>query len=136
MHRKSYLIPFFFILLVLGFTDIVAAQPSEAILKVRQRFLDADINTLIFHNIDEIFETRKVSTAGPVWELRQKPVSLNFSYEYEGITIPAADLPERTYTNALLIIKDDKIVFERYLNQTNMDMGTSYNTPVKAKLNI
>jgi hypothetical protein len=39
-------------LLVLGFTDIVAAQPSEAILKVRQRFLDADINTLTFHNID------------------------------------------------------------------------------------
>jgi len=52
MHRKSYLTPFFFILLVLGFTDIVAAQPSEAILKVRQRFLDADINTLTFHNID------------------------------------------------------------------------------------
>jgi CubicO group peptidase (beta-lactamase class C family) len=119
MHRKLTLISFFLILLVLGFTDIGAAQPSEAILKVRQRFLDADINTLTFHNIDEIFETRKVPTAGPVWDLRQKQVPLNFSYKYEGKAIPAADFPERTYTNALLIIKDDKIVFERYLNQTN-----------------
>ena len=121
MHRKSTLISFFVILLVSGFTGIVAAQPSDAILKVRQRFLDADINTLTFHNIDEIFETRKVLTAGPVWELPQKPVSLNFSYEYEGMSVPAADFPERTYTNALLIIKDDKIVFERYLNQTGED---------------
>ena len=121
MHLKSSLISFFFILLFLGFIEIGAAQPSEAILKVRQRFLDADINTLTFHNIDEIFETRKVPTAGPVWELHQKRVPLNFSYEYEGMTIPAADFPERTYTNAMLIIKDDKIVFERYLNQTNED---------------
>lgn len=119
MHRKSSLISFFFILLVLGFAGIGAAQPSEAILKVRQRFLDADINTLTFHNIDEIFETRKVPTEGPVWKLHTRRVPFNFSYNYEGKTISATDFPERTYTNALLIIKDDKIVFERYFNQTN-----------------
>lgn len=104
-----------------GYSDFTTAQPSEAILKVRQRFLDADINTLTFHNIDEIFETRKVPTADPVWEIPQQPAVLNFTYPFDGNTIPAADFAERTYTNALLIIKNGAIVFERYLNQTNED---------------
>ncbi len=120
MPRKSSFISFLFILAVLSSpSGILTAQPSEAVLKVRQRFLDADINTLTFHNIDEIFETRKVQKAGPVWEIPQKSAPLNFTYVFEGNTIPAAEFAERTYTNALLIIRDDKIVFERYLNQTD-----------------
>jgi len=119
MGRKLLFVSFFILITLLGFTQFAASQPSDAILKVRQRFLDADINTLTFHNIDEIFETRKVHTKGPVWDLPSKPAPLDFSYEYNSITIPAADFPERTYTNAILIIKDDKIVYERYLNQTN-----------------
>jgi CubicO group peptidase (beta-lactamase class C family) len=122
MSRKLLLTAFAFILVsFFNFTDIATAQPSEAILKVRQRFLDADINTLTFHNIDEIFETRKVPADGQVWEIPQRPASLNFTYVFNGNSIPAEDFAERTYTNAMLIIKDDKIVFERYLNQTNED---------------
>jgi CubicO group peptidase (beta-lactamase class C family) len=122
MHRKLTLLSFIFILTALtGVAVIAIAQPSDAILKVRQRFLDADINTLTFHNIDEIFETRKVSTKGPVWDIPIRPVPLDFSYEYNGMTIPATDFSGRTYTNAILIIKDDMIVFERYFNQTNED---------------
>ena len=98
---------------------IALAQPSDAILKVRQRFLDADINTITFHNIDEIFETRKVSTAGPVWDLPRKSAPLSFLYEFDDRKIPAADFAERTDTNALLIIKNDRVVYERYFNQTN-----------------
>ena len=120
MRRKIALFSFIFILTALtGVTDIAVAQPSDAILKVRQRFLDADVNTLTFHNIDEIFETRKVPTEGPVWDIPVNPAPLDFSYEYNGKIIPAADFVERTYTNAILIIKDDMIVFERYFNQTN-----------------
>jgi CubicO group peptidase (beta-lactamase class C family) len=48
-------------------------------------------------------------------------VPLDFSYEFDGKNIPAADFAERTYTNALIIIKDDMIIFERYFNQTNED---------------
>src|SRR4030042_6214868 len=115
MCRKFTFFSFVFILTVLtGFNGIAIAQPSDAILRVRQRFLDADINTLTFHNIDEIFETRKLSTEGPVWNLPLKPVPLDFSYEFNGKNIPAADFPERTYTNAILIIKGNTIVFERY----------------------
>lgn len=104
---------------LMNVAGIAAAQPSDAILKVRQRFMDADINTLTFHNIDEIFETRKVSTAGPVWDLPRQSVPLDFEYEFGGRHIPASDFAERTYTNALLIIKKGRIVFERYFHQTD-----------------
>jgi CubicO group peptidase (beta-lactamase class C family) len=120
MRRKLLLFSFIFVTLI-GIAGIAIAQPSDAILKVRQRFLDADINTLTFHNIDEIFETRKVLTKGPVWNLSLKPAPLDFSYEFDGKSIPAAEFPERTYTNAIIVMKDDKVVFERYFNQTNED---------------
>ena len=120
-QRLSFFFLGFILANIISFTSVATAQPSDAILEVRRRFMDPDINTLTFHNIDEIFETRKVSTAGPVWDLPQQLVPLSFSYEFEGKVIAAADFAERTYTNALLIMKDGKIVFERYLNQTNED---------------
>jgi CubicO group peptidase (beta-lactamase class C family) len=122
MPRKSSIISFLFILVALLIYDgILTAQPSEAILKVRYRFLDADINTLTFHNIDEIFETRQVPTTGRVWDISQKSAPLNFKYSFNGTAIPASDFAGRTFTNALLIVKDNKIVFEQYLNRTNED---------------
>lgn len=109
MCRKKYFISIILIIVVLTVvTSFVTAQPSEAVLKVRQRFLDADINTLTFHNIDEIFETRRVPAAGPVLDIPQNRAPLDFTYSYDGKNIPAADFAGRTYTNALLIIKDDK----------------------------
>jgi CubicO group peptidase (beta-lactamase class C family) len=122
MNRKLSLFSFIFVFAALTCLDGTAiSQPSDAILKVRQRFMDVDINTLTFHNIDEIFETRRIPTKRPVWNLKLNPAPLDFSYEYNGRTIPAGDFAERTYTNAILIIKDGKIVFERYLNQTSED---------------
>ena len=64
--KLSLVFSIFILVTLLAITGIAVSQPSDAILKVRQRFLDADINTLTFHNIDEIFETRKVPTAGSV----------------------------------------------------------------------
>ena len=95
--------------------------PSEALIKLRQHMLDADVNTLTFHNMDEMFDTLRVPNGGPAWQLKEEPAPLDFSYRFDGKTISATDFPVRTYTNAILIIKDDRIVFERYLNNTNRD---------------
>jgi len=93
--------------------------PSKALITLRQHMLDADVNTLTFHNMDEMFDTRRVPNGGDVWKLKKTPSALDFSYEFEGKTIQAADFPVRTYTNAILIIRNDKVVFEKYLNKTN-----------------
>src|SRR5690606_34885094 len=42
-----------------------------------------------------------------------------FTYTFRGETFPAEEFLDRTYTNALLVIKDGDIVFERYLNNSD-----------------
>lgn len=44
---------------------------------------------------------------------------LDFSYQFRGQTLAARDFLERTYTNALLVMKDGRIVYENYRNSTN-----------------
>jgi CubicO group peptidase (beta-lactamase class C family) len=102
----------------------VAQTPSpvsRAVQEARRHMLDAEVNTLTFHNMDELFTTRTVGRAGPVWTLPKTEQPLAFSYAYEGKTYAAEDVLERTYTNALLVMKDGRIVYERYLNNTGPD---------------
>ena len=112
-------------LLVLAAAPAVAQDqlppPSPAIAEIRRHFVDPKFNALIFHSIPSIFDTVPVKAGGKVLPLSRAEVKPNFSYEYKGQKHSFEDLFERTYTNALLIIKDDKIVFERYRNFTNAD---------------
>lgn len=94
-----------------------AAVP-EALQQVRRHMLDANVNALTFHSMDQIFTTRRTDNAGPPWSLPEAPAALNFSYDYQGASHPAADILDRTFTNALLVIKDGRLVSEIYRNQT------------------
>jgi CubicO group peptidase (beta-lactamase class C family) len=96
-----------------------AADPSPALIELRRHLVDGDINTLTFRSIDQMFDTRRVDTAGKVSALAEAPAALDFSYEFEGQSIPAADFAERTFTNAIIILRDDRIVFEKYCNNTS-----------------
>jgi len=89
-----------------------------AIQELRRRMLDADMNTLTFHNMDEIFWTRTVPRGGPVWALPSETQPLDFAYEFAGETRAAEAVLERTQTNALLILKDGRVVSEIYRNHT------------------
>ncbi|WP_165793854.1 serine hydrolase domain-containing protein [Hyphococcus luteus] len=83
--------------------------------------LDADVNALFFHNMDELFDTRVVTRAGPVSPLLREdaaPPGLKF----EGKAYSYDQFAEATYTNAFLVIRDGKIVFEDYRNNTHADM--------------
>ena len=98
-----------------------AAQPTPAQIALRQRLIDPDVNMLTFRSIDQMFETIPVAAGGEVWELARNPAPLDFTYEFEGQTIAAADFAERTFTNALLVIKDGAIVAEEYYNKSGED---------------
>jgi CubicO group peptidase (beta-lactamase class C family) len=54
-----------------------------------------------------------------VWVLPREDKPLDFTYSYKGVTHRASDFLERTYTNALLVMKDGKIVSEIYRNNSN-----------------
>lgn len=94
-------------------------EVPPALQSVRRHMLDASVNALTFHNMDQIFDTRRVDNQGPVWNLPASPKTLSFTYEHAGKTYKAEDALERTFTNALLIIKNGQLVTEIYRNKTN-----------------
>jgi len=96
----------------------VVSAVSPALQEARRHMLDASVNALTFHSMDQLFYTRKVPRSGPVWELPRRDSTLSFHYSFDGKTLTPSEFIDRTYTNALLIIKHGTIVYEDYRNLT------------------
>jgi hypothetical protein len=114
---------------LLGATQATAQQvlppplqggpPSEvpvAVQILRWHMNDGDLNALSFQGMDQLFTTRTVARSGAVWPLPRADHALDFTYAWQGSTRAAQDVLDRTYTNALLVIKDGRIVTELYRN--------------------
>jgi len=97
------------------------SEVPVAVQQLRRAMLDPDTNTLTFHSMDQIFTTRTVARSGPVWAIPRADHPLDFSYEYEGQHHTPEEFLDRTYTNALLVIKNGRIVYENYRNNTKPD---------------
>jgi CubicO group peptidase (beta-lactamase class C family) len=82
----------------------------------RWHMLDSGVSALSFRSMDALFPISVVARAGPVWELPRSDRSLDFNYAWQGQLLPAGTFLERTRTNALLIVKDGRIVSEIYRN--------------------
>lgn len=101
---------------------LLGGPPSEvpiAVQILRWHMLDNEVSALTFRSMDSLFTTRTVARSGPVWALPHSDHSLDFTYEWQGATLPAGQFLERTYTNALLVMKDGYIVSEIYRNNSN-----------------
>ncbi|WP_066797837.1 serine hydrolase domain-containing protein [Sphingomonas soli] len=103
----------------LGVPGPDADQP--ALLELRRNLLNKTIMPLMYHHMDSVFPTQEIARGGPVTAIPRAERPLNFSYTFAGETRPAEEVLERTFTNALLIIKDGRIVYERYRNLTRPD---------------
>lgn len=101
--------------------DPAASGPSPAVVKMRWQWLNPEINSFTFRDTDKVFESRPVERSGPVWNLpRGVPLampSIAFGGERRGYQRFAED----TFTNALLVIRHGKIVFEDYRNKSGPD---------------
>ena len=103
---------------------LAAGEKSDvpiAVQRLRWAMNDADVNALTFRSMDELFTTRTVARSGPVWELPREDHALDFGYEFEGSRYSPEQFLDRTYTNALLVLKDGRIVSETYRNNTGPD---------------
>lgn len=96
-----------------------ASDVPVAVQILRWHMLDSDVSALMFRSMDTLFTTRTVARSGPEWALPRADQPLKFSYSWQGQTIPAEQFLERTYTNALLVLKDGRIVSEIYRNNTD-----------------
>ncbi len=101
---------------------LVGGPPTQvpvAVQILRWHMLDNEVSSLMFRSMDTLFTTRTVARSGPVWELPHRDHALDFSYKWQDKSLPAGQLLERTYTNALLVMKDGRIVSETYRNNTS-----------------
>lgn len=55
------------------------------------------------------FTTRAVPRSGPVWQLPRADHALDFSYTYRGASYTSDQFLDRTYTDALLVMKGGRI---------------------------
>lgn len=96
--------------------------PSDvpvAVQILRWDMLDGNVNSLMFRSMDRLFTTRTVARGGPVWDLPRSDHALDFTYDWQGVTRPAEEVLERTYTNAVLVMKHGRIVSEIYRNNSH-----------------
>lgn len=101
---------------------LVGGAPTDvpvAVQILRWQMLDNSVSSLTFRSMDTLFTTRTVARGGPVWTLPSRDQPLDFSYTWQGQQLPARDFLERTYTNALLVMKEGRIVSEIYRNNSN-----------------
>ena len=102
--------------------ELVAGAQSEvpvAVQILRWHMLDNDVSALAFRSMDMLFTTRTVARSGSIAVLPRADHALDFNYDFEGKSYSAQQFLERTYTNALLVMKDGKIVSEIYRNNSN-----------------
>jgi len=102
--------------------SVSRAEPASvppALQSARRHMLDAAVNSLTFHNMEQMFDTRRVDNAGPRWDIPSDPHPLRFTYTHAGKTHEAQEGLERTFTNALVIVKHGKIISEIYRNKTD-----------------
>lgn len=128
MKRSALRLPTF-VLLVLtspAAMPIAQAQTSKTIENYRLHMFDEPFRSLANRTIELVFDTAKVENAEPTWILPKTTVELDFSYEFNGAKHKAEDVLEDTDTDALLVIKDSKIIYERYLNRA--DAATHFNS--------
>jgi len=100
----------------LGAQDPAPAGPSPATVAMRWQWLNPEINAFTFRETGQVFEHRAVRRGGEVWDL---PRGENFAMPGD-----YAALAERSFTNALLVIRRGRIVFEDYRNR--MAPGTRH----------
>jgi CubicO group peptidase (beta-lactamase class C family) len=96
-----------------------ATDVPVAVQLLRWHMLDNNVSPLLFRSMDTLFTTRTVARSGEVWQLPRSDHALDFNYSFDGTQRAAADVLDRTHTNALLILKDGRIVHEQYRNNSN-----------------
>ena len=92
---------------------------TPAIFELRRQFLNPWFMPIAYHSIDSFFETQQVPRGDRSEPLSRAERPLDFSYQFDGRTIPADQMFDRTFTNALMIVKDGRIVYENYRNFTD-----------------
>ncbi len=95
------------------------AGPSPAVISMREQWLNPAVNSFTFRETNKVFESRDVPRSGPVAPLATGTPLAMPAHTSGGQAMPYAAWADRTFTNALLVMKDGKVVFEDYRNKSD-----------------
>lgn len=110
---------------------VARAETSKTVENYRLHMFDAPFRSLANRTIELMFNTARVDNTKTQWILPKAAADLDFTYEFQGVRHGAEDVLEDSDTDALLIIKNGRIVYERYLNRA--DAATHFNSYSMAK---
>ena len=99
-------------------TENQAFELSPAVVAMRWQWLNPEINSFTFRETKDVFEYRDVLRGGDVWQLPRAEGFAMPPYSVEGETRDYDQFAESTFTNAMLVLKDGRIVFEDYRNRS------------------
>lgn len=89
---------------------------SPTMVNARANMLNPALNYLTFQHMDQMFATRTVAAGAQVQPLPSMPVSLEGEYTIGDAKLDLEGALEATHTNALVVLKDGNLVYERYRN--------------------
>lgn len=90
---------------------------TPAVIAMRWQWLNPEINSFTFRETKNVFEYRDVGRSGEVWDLPRADGFAMPAIEFGGETRDYARFAQDTFTNAMLVLKDGRIVFEDYRNR-------------------
>ena len=99
----------------------LAAETSEALAEARRHTGDKEISAVTFRSMDSYYPSEWVTPARKAWTLKTELADLNPSVQVGPETLTFEEALDRTYTNALLVIKDGEIIYELYRNGATQD---------------
>jgi CubicO group peptidase (beta-lactamase class C family) len=103
---------------------LATAQPSSpwttpTMIEGRNQMFFPGLNFLTFQHMDQMFASRVVKASIQPWVLPKEQTNFEVSYTYDGKTYGLDQFLEKTSTNALLVINNQRIVAEIYRNGSN-----------------
>jgi CubicO group peptidase (beta-lactamase class C family) len=116
MNRRLLLA--FALAAILGAPSSARADDPAAAAK-RAAMLTPQNRVAAFRSMDTVFPYHVIKRAGPVAELPSTSQRLEVSYLFKGKRHTLDDLLARTRTQGFLVVKDGKIVDQRYFNGAN-----------------
>ena len=92
-----------------------AGEPIGTVREIYDGALFPDIQVNTFRNIDRLFPTRTVRRGSEVYPLAASETQLkNFRFESAGKTYDLYDFLSLNRVSGIIVVKDDKVAFEKY----------------------
>lgn len=92
---------------------------SPTVQQVRRTILNREVNAFYFQHMDSLFFTRPVPAGNMPWPLARRDAEPDIAYSWQGQEHDLGAFMDRTYTNALVVLKDGQIVSEIYRNNSS-----------------